>query len=67
LRAIAPVDQFYITSSHGEPAVDVNKWSLTIDGLVTSRCISIMTIFESWRPMKRRSRWNAFRMKLRAG
>ena len=34
LRAIAPVDQFYITSSHGEPAVDVNKWSLTIDGLV---------------------------------
>jgi len=35
LRAIAPVDQFYITSSHGEPAVDVNKWSLTIDGLVT--------------------------------
>src|SRR5260370_20710083 len=35
LRAIAPVDQFYVTSSHGEPAVDVNKWSLTIDGLVT--------------------------------
>jgi DMSO/TMAO reductase YedYZ molybdopterin-dependent catalytic subunit len=35
LRAIAPVDQFYITSSHGEPAVDVNKWSLTIDGVVT--------------------------------
>ena len=35
LRAIAPVDQFYITSSHGEPAVDVNKWSLTIDGLIT--------------------------------
>jgi DMSO/TMAO reductase YedYZ molybdopterin-dependent catalytic subunit len=34
LRAIAPVDQFYITSSHGEPSVDVNKWSLTIDGLV---------------------------------
>ena len=34
LHAIAPVDQFYITSSHGEPAVDVNKWSLTIDGLV---------------------------------
>ena len=35
LRAIAPVDQFYVTSSHGEPAVDVNRWSLTIDGLVT--------------------------------
>src|SRR6202158_2854322 len=35
LRAIAPVDQFYVTSSHGEPAVDVNKWLLTIDGLVT--------------------------------
>jgi DMSO/TMAO reductase YedYZ molybdopterin-dependent catalytic subunit len=34
LRAIAPVQDFYITSSHGEPAVDVNKWSLTIDGLV---------------------------------
>ena len=34
LRAIAPVDQFYVTSSHGEPPVDVNKWSLTIDGLV---------------------------------
>src|ERR1700736_4134270 len=33
LRAIAPVDQFYVTSSHGEPAVDVNKWLLTIDGL----------------------------------
>src|ERR1700722_1715920 len=35
LRAIAPVDQFYVTSSHGEPPVDENKWSLTIDGLVT--------------------------------
>ncbi len=35
LRAIAPVDQFYVTSSHGEPAVDVDKWSLTIDGLIT--------------------------------
>jgi DMSO/TMAO reductase YedYZ molybdopterin-dependent catalytic subunit len=34
LRAIAPVPEFYVTSSHGEPAVDVNKWSLTIDGLV---------------------------------
>ena len=34
LRAITPVDQFYVTSSHGEPAVDVSKWSLTIDGLV---------------------------------
>jgi DMSO/TMAO reductase YedYZ molybdopterin-dependent catalytic subunit len=34
LRAIAPVSEFYVTSSHGEPAVDMNKWSLTIDGLV---------------------------------
>src|ERR1700681_3980095 len=34
LRAIGPVDQFYVTSSHGEPPVDVDKWSLTIDGLV---------------------------------
>ena len=34
LRAIAPVPEFYVTSSHGEPAVDVGKWSLTIDGLV---------------------------------
>src|SRR5260221_2278268 len=34
LRAIAPVPEFYVTSSHGEPAVDVNKWSLMIDGLV---------------------------------
>jgi len=34
LRAITPVDQFYVTSSHGEPAVDIGKWSLTIDGLV---------------------------------
>src|SRR6266550_452698 len=34
LRAITPVAQFYVTSSHGEPKVDVNKWSLTIDGLV---------------------------------
>ncbi len=34
LRAITPVDQFYVTSSHGEPAVDIGKWALTIDGLV---------------------------------
>src|SRR5882724_2252423 len=34
LRAITPVDQFYVTSSHLEPVVDPNKWSLTIDGLV---------------------------------
>src|SRR3984893_9559693 len=34
LRAIAPVPAFYVTSSHGEPAVDAGKWSLTIDGLV---------------------------------
>jgi DMSO/TMAO reductase YedYZ molybdopterin-dependent catalytic subunit len=34
LRAITPVDQFYVTSSHAEPAVDIGKWSLTIDGLV---------------------------------
>ncbi len=30
LRAIAPVPEFYVTSSHGEPAVDVGKWSLRI-------------------------------------
>jgi DMSO/TMAO reductase YedYZ molybdopterin-dependent catalytic subunit len=34
LRAITPVDLFYVTSSHGEPTVDAGKWSLTIDGLV---------------------------------
>jgi DMSO/TMAO reductase YedYZ molybdopterin-dependent catalytic subunit len=34
LRAISPNDDFYLTSSHGEPAVDPAKWSLTIDGLV---------------------------------
>jgi DMSO/TMAO reductase YedYZ molybdopterin-dependent catalytic subunit len=34
LRAITPVDLFYVTSSHGEPEVDAGKWSLTIDGLV---------------------------------
>src|ERR1700756_1242929 len=34
LRAIAPVDQFYVPSSQGEPGVDVGKGSLTIDGLV---------------------------------
>src|ERR1700688_793995 len=34
LRAITPNDDFYLTSSHGEPAVDPAKWSLVIDGLV---------------------------------
>ena len=34
LRAITPNDDFYLTSSHGEPHVDPDKWSLTIDGLV---------------------------------
>src|SRR5260370_7640416 len=34
LRAITPNDDFYLMSSHGEPAVDTEKWSLTIDGLV---------------------------------
>src|ERR1700691_876831 len=34
LRAITPNDDFYLMSSHSEPAVDLQKWSLTIDGLV---------------------------------
>jgi DMSO/TMAO reductase YedYZ molybdopterin-dependent catalytic subunit len=34
LRAITPVANFYVTSSHGEPVVDAKKWSLKIDGLV---------------------------------
>src|SRR5579862_2885562 len=34
LRAISPNNEFYLTSSHGEPPVDPAKWSLTIDGLV---------------------------------
>jgi len=34
LRAITPNDDFYLTSAHDEPAVDPNKWSLAIDGLV---------------------------------
>jgi len=34
LRAITPVDQFYVTSSHLEPFVDTAKWSFRIDGLV---------------------------------
>jgi DMSO/TMAO reductase YedYZ molybdopterin-dependent catalytic subunit len=34
LRAITPNDDFYLMSSHGEPAVDPEKWSFTIDGLV---------------------------------
>jgi DMSO/TMAO reductase YedYZ molybdopterin-dependent catalytic subunit len=34
LRAITPNGDFYVTSSRSEPAVDVNKWSLVIDGLV---------------------------------
>jgi hypothetical protein len=32
VRAITPTEDFYLTSSHGEPAVDEKKWSLTIDG-----------------------------------
>jgi len=34
LHAITPNDDFYLMSSRGEPAVDPEKWSLTIDGLV---------------------------------
>ncbi len=34
LRAITPAGDLYVMSSHGNPAVDVAKWSLTIDGLV---------------------------------
>jgi len=34
LRAITPTDEFYVTSSGDEPAVDIGKWSLVIDGLV---------------------------------
>src|SRR5579862_8400860 len=34
LRAITPTDDFYVMDSHGEPAVDPQKWSLAIDGLV---------------------------------
>jgi len=34
LRAITPNDDFYLTSAHGEPGVDAEKWSLVIDGLV---------------------------------
>lgn len=34
LRAITPTEDFYQMSSHGEPAVDVSKWSFTMDGLV---------------------------------
>ncbi len=34
LRAITPNRDFYLMSSHGEPAVDPAEWSLTIDGLV---------------------------------
>ncbi len=34
LRAITPTEDFYLTSSHGEPAVDEKAWSLTINGLV---------------------------------
>ncbi len=35
LRAITPVEDFYLTSARGEPSVDAKKWSLTIDGLVS--------------------------------
>jgi DMSO/TMAO reductase YedYZ molybdopterin-dependent catalytic subunit len=34
LRAITPAGDLYVMSSHGNPAVDAAKWSLTIDGLV---------------------------------
>jgi DMSO/TMAO reductase YedYZ molybdopterin-dependent catalytic subunit len=34
LRAITPTEDFYLTSSHGEPHVDENTWSLNINGLV---------------------------------
>jgi len=34
LRAITPAGDFYLMSSHGEPAVDMGKWQLVIDGLV---------------------------------
>ena len=34
IRAITPTGDFYLTSSHGEPAVDASKWSLVIDGHV---------------------------------
>ena len=34
LRAITPVGDFYLMSSGREPAVDPQKWSLVIDGLV---------------------------------
>jgi DMSO/TMAO reductase YedYZ molybdopterin-dependent catalytic subunit len=34
LRAITPTEDFYLTSSHGEPHVDENSWSLNINGLV---------------------------------
>src|SRR5258708_11871832 len=37
LRAITPTEDFYLTSSHGEPAVDEKKWSLTVDGFVKNR------------------------------
>jgi hypothetical protein len=34
LKLITSNDDFYLTSSHGEPAVDAKTWALTIDGLV---------------------------------
>lgn len=34
LRAITPTEDFYLTSSHGEPPVDEKAWSLNINGLV---------------------------------
>ena len=66
LRAIAPVDQFYITSSHGEPAVDVNKWSLTIDGLVTDPLHFDYDDIRNSRRTKPHSPWNVFPTKLPA-
>jgi DMSO/TMAO reductase YedYZ molybdopterin-dependent catalytic subunit len=34
LRAITPTEDFYLFSSHGEPAVDGKNWSFRVDGLV---------------------------------
>jgi DMSO/TMAO reductase YedYZ molybdopterin-dependent catalytic subunit len=34
LQLLTPNDDFYLTSSHGEPSVDAKAWSLAIDGLV---------------------------------
>ncbi len=34
LHAITPAGDLYVMSSHGDPSVDVSRWSLGIDGLV---------------------------------